>query len=165
MKKRAPVIATLYYLQHLDDKSLVKKQNILRLALAYNKYFLKASFGALWADCACAVELDIKDIRKWDGNPSSIMKNIDGLKAAICNLDGSIPDWFLDIDAIKHHRSILNSHSAPYLKELPSDLALKIIEPTPPLKDTHGTSKDYIAQFDRIQRVIKKASKSRARLR
>lgn len=153
-------ITELNFLQDLNDKILVKKQNILRLALAFNKYFLEVSYGTLWQDCCFDIEEDIKNIRKWNTNDQkSIIKIIESIKHAVIEPNGSIPEYFLLKDSINHSSSILNKQTKPYLTELcmadQNEKVEKLINPVLPTNKTHGTATQYICLLNRIQDYYK----------
>jgi|GEM_PF-3335914 len=153
-------ITELHFLQSLNDKNLVKKQNILRLALAFNKYFLEVSYGTLWQDCSSDVQQDINNIRKWNTNDlKSIIKIIESIKCAVLEPNGSIPEYFLLKDSINHSSSILNKTTKPYITELylagQKEKVEKLINPVLPTNKTHGTATQYICMFNRIQDYYK----------
>lgn len=154
-------IAELYYLEKLNDESLAKKQNILRLALAFNKYFMNVSCGTLWEDCCSDVQQDIKNIRKWDRkNKKSIISAIKSIKNAVVDQNGSVPDHFLIVDSIDYQANILTAQNAPYIAELSTagyDKAVKkIIKPILPINRTHGTATQYVSMFNNIQNYYEK---------
>lgn len=139
---------------------------MLRLALAFNKYFLEVAYGTLWGDCRFSVERDIKNIRKWDRkDKKSIINVIESIKSAVVERDGSIPDYFLFKDSIYHDTSIVNKKTARYLQELNtgkySKIVSNLIKPIPPTNQTHGTATQYIAMFSNIQNYYEKSLNQR----
>ncbi len=159
-------ITELYYLEKLELKSLAKKQNILRLALAFNKYFLEVAYGTLWGDCCPGIQQDIKNIRKWDReNKKSIISAIESIKSAVVDTDGFIPDHFLIVDSIDYQVNILTAQTAPYISEIYKSghekKVKKIIKPMPPIKQTHGTATEYISMFNNIQNYYEKLATQR----
>ncbi len=150
------LVKDLNYLENLPAENLAKKQNIISLVVAFDKYFSEVSNGTLWEGYSPQVHQCINNIEKWKGkNAKSIIRIIENVKSAIIEPDGSIPEYFLLKDNISHSASI----NEPNLNELcvfgQGEKVGKLINPILPTNKPQGTATKYICLFNRIQNYYK----------
>lgn len=156
---------TLRFLHGLKIESLVKKQNVLRLALAFNKYCLTITDtldGDLWRGSALDIQNDIKQIRKWNTtDKKSIVKIMDDMELAVMDNNNSyeIPSYFTRMDSKFQYNVSMGRDYAAIFAELIENgyesVAMGILRPRELTYETLGTAVEYINLIRTIRNFYK----------
>ena len=137
----------------MPESIMARKNNVINLTYSFINYFNAAASGTCFEDIR--FDGDIKYLKLWNGkSKKKIIIIIDSIISAVLEKDGSVADVFTCFDKSQSVNCI-NAEKWGFIKELPTEKALKVANGLIKNDKKFATAEQYVALFKNIKNYYK----------